>query len=563
MKKTLVLRFHNFLPFLFLGILVFLAACQKQDMEELTGMPEDSHTVDDADFDAASPAADYRSSYVLVYEQNVWKSGWQLLVDGAQSSLMGKDVKVMIKPTNTVSFNSYAMPSWRTLQTGNANANVYTTREVLQSTLQGSEDHADFYSWAGDGTSYHIKVYARTVGGGGGGGAFNCAFNAPAFPGSLQIGIEAGRPVNEQNGNNELDDIIFPGNSPNTLIKNSGAKFVRLNFFRPTNYSQTDYSWLDTYDDIVCHFHEKNIPIYALVSDVVGGDGSADGYYGYWGGASQWIDYYVDAFEKIVQRYQGEIFIYESFNEPNVWVSPTGPAKMQPDKFAELLEETYQRLKPGGTNPYGITLVSGPLEAHDGYPQSGTNYDYAGAANYFNQVLNAGEQNHGWHYNYRPFDGIGYHIYVRKYSGGQWDLEGGIHESLEAIWDETNGRMPWNKRQLYISEVGWNAELMYNRLQGGVTSTIEAHANFISRGLQTLKNNSWRVKAVSFFSITSFNNGEGPGVEDFGLTRPDYLAQFGISPTGYKWNCWCVYQKMVINGLSDSSARSQCGVSNY
>lgn len=410
-------------------------------------------------------------------------------------------------------------------------------------------------------TNAAIDVNTNNNGGGTSGGTdFNCPHSANAFPGSFTIGIDGAQPIMANGGNAMSITTQVENKNRYELINESGAKFVRLNFLRPNNSTQSDdYNWLDVYDNIVCEFARRNIPIYGLVTDVVADDGGMDNYPTYGASQSQdnWIDNYVDAFDVIVKRYQGYITVYESFNEPNVWVADETP-KMTPNKFASLLQKTYNRVRPNGSNPYNVRLITGPLEAHDGYskdpPQNSGSF--SGAGNYFQDVLG--------NLNGHPFDGIGYHVYARKNGGGQWDLELTIHNVLESIWTVTND-VPWNKRQLYISEVGWNAEAMSKRIQGNINDKIEAHANFITRGLKKLKQNNWRIKAVSFFSIESFNTDEEADlIEDFGLVRPYNLKEKEITlPAGKKDKCWCVYQKMVRDGKDAATARSQCGVDNY
>jgi len=231
-------------------------------------------------------------------------------------------------------------------------------------------------------------------------------------------------------------------------------------------------------------------------------------------------------------------------------------------QFAELLNKTYERLKPNGTNPYKITLVSGPLEAHDLYPKepNATTY-YGGAADYFEQVRTIGENSFSWGVNgYYPFDAIGYHIYINQHVNGQENnqIENSINQSLTAIWNVTSN-LPTNKWKLYISEIGWNSELMSDRLNDNVTTNEEAQANFMMRAIKHIANNhSGGVKAVSFFSLMSFNNDEGPGLEDFGIARPQYYDN-----TGKKEPCFCTFQKLAINPWNHWPVIADCNVSNY
>jgi len=552
-----------------IGIAALFTACEQQDLDKLTpeGKPKGNELPVITEFDLPDENTLDNRSYQLVSEltqTNRWLKDWNLLVDGNHPTLKNKDVKVEITTSAGVSFSSYLIPSWATFETGWVNANATTSREVLKSEI-GNNTHPAFYTWSSDWTSYDIKVYIKNPGGGNPGGCNTTA----SFPQNFALGIDGGQPVDGANGNNLMGNTEFPGKTRYKLIEESGAKFVRINFFRPSGFKQNQYdNWLDDYDAIINHFH-PNIPIYAVVTDVVGNDipghnnGSTDDYPTNepWK-QSPWIEAYVDAFEKIVQRFCGRIAVYESFNEPNVWRHGQQQPKMAETQFAQLLDETHKRLKPAGTNPYKITLVSGPLEAHDLYPRdpNGATY-YGGGADYFREVLRIGRSSFSWGTNgYYPFDAIGYHIYVNQHVNGQGNnqVENSIDQSLNAIWNVTSN-LPANKWKLYISEMGWNSELMGNRLNGNVTSVEEVQANFMMRAIKHIANShSWRVKAVSFFSLMSFNNDEGPGLEDFGIARPQYYAN-----TGYKEPCFCAFKKLAANPWNHWPVITGCNVSNY
>lgn len=584
MKKFFFLKKTNqsfyLLLTLFLVIGVFLSSCDNESLDDFE--PESSVEIQPVPpqptgnelpaitefLDIPDNQASLRN-YTVVFNGVLNRpDGWNLLYDGGAHP--GKDIKVSIRPRD-YSAGLYAreIPGYENLGEISANAWQTVELEVLHQNISPGEK-VNFFVWSSNSVTYDVVVSVRDAGNGNsscGLNAPNCNATAPNFPSNTPIGIDAGNPITIDGGTNLMNNDEWGGNTTNGMIASSNAQFVRLNFFRPTNYGQNNDGWLDTYDDIVCHFNSNNIPIYAVITDVVGGDGSHVNGYVNTSDKIAWINNYVNTFEKIVQRYCGKIHVYESYNEPNTWISGTNPnPKMSQSNFAYLLNEVYNRVKPGGSNPYDITVVTGPLEANDTYT---CGFTYDGAANYFVGVLNFGVANYNWdqnNNNFYPFDGVGYHIYVRRECSGQFDLEYGIDLSLDAIWNKPQyGAIPNSRKMLYISEIGWNSERMQhpdywdarNRVRGALNTKEKAQANFITRGLDQLKTNAWRVKAISHFSLKSFDNGESAGIEDFGLFRPSYLPN-----PGFKTPCWCVYQKMA-SGLSGGTARSQCGVGSY
>lgn len=559
--KLISTRWVLIMAYALIGSAALFTACEQQSMDDLAPLET-----------AIDSSIDDRSGYQFLRPETVEFKGWGKVFDANKADLKGKDIKLEIMPSTAVAtINVNARWSGRQI-TQFKNTGAWKTKvvEVRADQLTGSETHIDVHSWTNFKTKFYVKVYVRNGGGvnpppptGGG-----CNTTA-SFPTSFALGIDGGQPVEPTTGTNSMRNTEFTLNGTTKtryqLIPESGAKFVRINFFRPSNFSQNDYSWLNTYDNIVDHFRSKNIAIYAVITDVVGGDNRSD-YYPTNESSfnqNQWIDKYVEAFEKIAQRYCGKIAIYETFNEPNAWAPRDWGAKSRitETQFASMLDKTYRRLKPNGTNPYNITLVTGPLEAHDRYPQNpGDIVDYNGAAFYFNEVLNKGRQNHNWNNNNYPFDAIGYHIYVSKYMGGEFNqgLEKGIDQSLAAIKNITNS-LPAHKRKIYLSEIGWNSELMHNRLKGNVTTTEEAQANFMMRAIKHLaSNHSSTVKAVSFFSLMSFNS-VAEGVADFGIVRSH---NFG-NKQGYKQPCFCAYQQLAANPWNHWNVKSKCGVSDY
>jgi len=231
-------------------------------------------------------SVDDRSGYQFLRTETAKDlKDWKKVFEGNKAELKDKDIKLEIMPSQAVTtINVNARWSGR-LITQFKNTRAWQTRvvEVLANQLTGSETHIDVHSWSSVKTTYYVKVYVRDSNGGGNppptGSSFNCSHNPLAFPGSFTIGIEGAQPVNNNNGSNNMTITTqVEGKNRYQHIDESGANFVRLNFFRPNNFSQNDYSWLNTYDNIVCEFASRGIAIYGLVTDVVAGDGGPDNY---------------------------------------------------------------------------------------------------------------------------------------------------------------------------------------------------------------------------------------------------------------------------------------------
>lgn len=256
-----------------------------------------------------------------------------------------------------------------------------------------------------------------------------------------KLGIEANQPI-EGNG-----QIAARLRNPD-FITTTGAHWLRLNFVLPN----ADY--LDRYDTIVNSFIARDMKIYATVGhdatiDFRVGDMLRDPNSTL---AIPWIKAYAKRFLDVVERYQGKIFVYEAFNEPNGWQGGQ-QSIVHPRWFVYMMNHLYQTIQP---RQRGIRLISGPLES--------TWVNNNEGAEYLNEVYKIGN----WAPGEAPWDGVGYHIYVGedpaspKGSPGSIDLDDirNTYKSfLNKIWGVINFHDPRTKNLLFISEFGWTSIL--------------------------------------------------------------------------------------------------------
>lgn len=235
------------------------------------------------------------------------------------------------------------------------------------------------------------------------------------------------------------------------LVKESGAKYVRLNFIVTSSQSGTsDPNFISMYDSIINAYRAANVTIYGLI----GAQAVKQGYNR--NDPGSFIDPFKTAASDIITRWQGVVKVYELFNEPNDWAGGT-TAQMTPYWFAKLLQSVYEMKY---YNHWPATLISGPLFSFDG----------TDASDYLYQTYVAGMTMLAWDWFHQyagtyPLDGIGYHIYTTQGSTDPNTVASGINKNLNGIWQ--NGVLrgeryrfpnsdPGNKK-LWVSEYGWGS----------------------------------------------------------------------------------------------------------
>jgi len=355
--------------------------------------------------------------------------------------------------------------------------------------------------------------------------------NTTIFPTGFVIGLEAGDAIDRNSGVNSMTNIVNDNKNRYEYLTQSGAKFVRINFYKPRNYTGSDFNWIARYDAVVNELVEnRKIPIYAVVTDVVGGalehQHRPTSYPTRWGAdweKKAWIDKYALAFKEITKRYKGKITHYESFNEPDNWIPDNNEPAMAFDDYAYLLEKTWNAVKAGG-NPNNITLISGPVLAHDkglnAFCGSTTQEEdkYNNGACYLKEAIT---KNNGTPY----FDAVGYHIYVDE-NGGNPAYS--VQKSADALKNMLVSK--GLNKDVYISEIGWDS----NKIP------IPTQANAIEQGLNKLRSlkNSHRIKGVCLFSLSDFQT--EAIIEKYGLVTPDYMN----NGDGFEKGAWYRFKSM-------------------
>ena len=395
--------------------------------------------------------------------------------------------------------------------------------------------------------------------------------------GSLKVGIDLNRPIDPGSG-----AIVGPVSAP-TLVAETGAQWVRLNFVRGPWSSPTDptrrqgRSWLESYRHIVDELTEawggSGPHIYGLVSDEAAQrhpgnlfrfpprevawamrrqysdaelrhidtfNGEQRRLIGQT--PEQWIDQYTNHFEMIVDAFKDRIHVYETYNEPDDWHhfpenekhNPWGKmwdqAWIHPYWMAHMLESIYQRVKSKG-----VKIISPPLQ--------GLREDPTGPWTYLSNLYRMGMQLYGWGRNNKPFpfDGIGYHIYVHEGYQARSTVTANIlrtythHlDSIEKLVKHYEGQS--SGKQFYISEFGWPTD----------DPNSEAHQQFQAEAMKSafkvFKEDS-RVALAIWFCTQDFS-------KKYGLFK-----EGAMSPGQRKRISMTAFQTVTGLNLPDTSTK--------
>lgn len=316
-----------------------------------------------------------------------------------------------------------------------------------------------------------------------------------------RIGIDANYPLE---GFGPSPRVANPA-----IIADTGVGWVRLNFVRGNWQSVEDPGWEQSFRQIVTGLKDRGLKIYGLIhAEAVN--------LGDFGDALRqrpsdfafqqaWVDRYVDTFAGIVRRFQGDVAVWESFNEPDDW--HTGKNNwVHPGWFAIILERLYHKVKfEMGFSQ--VRLVSGPVQ--------GLTINGNAGAEYLRQTYREGKKRFGWGSSGRafPFDGVGYHLYVEE-GVRPWNEQArqvpityarylqGIKDVIQA---EEGGRRP-----IFVSEIGWHSN-------GGQE---DFQSQNLPLGLELLLKDPWIELAV-WFCTQDF--GPLDGNKFYGVYRPGGL----------------------------------------
>lgn len=480
---------RQILVFTAILLIGFFTACEQQEVLNGVSLTEQKapETLPKTD---QNPLITSAEGELETRQQLTMAPGWNYIDDVSTWRLQNGTTTVTLSgATGNLYFGSIGRPDWSYIYSMSGWVNAYSTKTYTydSSTPLGGKQYVGvwFYNPGGYITC-NVNISFNE----------NTTSNPGLFPAGFVIGLESGDVINGNHGNNIMYDKVSNNKDRYQYLQESGAKFVRINFFKPGNHNGSDYGWLSAYDQVVNELTNRNIPIYAVVTGVVGGDFPATG--DYWS-QRNWIDTYATTFRHITDRYNGKITHYESFNEPNNWVAFQTPA-MPYDDYAYLLQQTWNKVKAGG-NPNNITLISGPVLAHD----MGAN-PLCGGSIYNNgpcYLQRAIEHTGGTAY----FDAVGYHIYVAQGGG---NIPYSVQQSADIVKNMLESKGIY--KDIYISEIGWDTQ----RVGGN-------QATYIEQGLNTLRNlkNTHRIKGVSLFGLADFVTPNKR--EEFGLVAPDYM----------------------------------------
>ena len=174
-----------------------------------------------------------------------------------------------------------------------------------------------------------------------------------------KMGIDGNRPIDSSSG------AIAAQVSDPTIIANTGAAFVRINFVLGPWSSPDDSTihagrtWFQVYDKIIDDFLDQGVEVYGLIGSEATSRPdpgrpfprriARPGRRGLVAGICQQL-------RGIVAHFAGRVDVYESFNEPNDWHGGSSNW-IHSYWFAKMLRVIYKTVKID--NGHNVTLVSG------------------------------------------------------------------------------------------------------------------------------------------------------------------------------------------------------------
>jgi hypothetical protein len=242
----------------------------------------------------------------------------------------------------------------------------------------------------------------------------------------------------------------------------------------------------------------------------------------------EWLDQYVEQFLAIVERFHEDVEVFESFNEPDDWHGQDRNW-VHPGWFAIMLQRIYTAVR---SNPYleHVKLVSGPLQGLDANRNA--------AADFLQATYRAGKTWFGWGQGNTPvpFDGVGYHLYVR--TGFSPDLpqqEQALRTTLRRYLEgmhQVIRQEEGSDRPLCVSEVGWNSRIERQEIQ----RREEFQAQSLRAGLETICADPL-VALGCYFCTQDF----GTKARDmhYGLYRAGDLTPEGRKPAFHTFKALC------------------------
>jgi hypothetical protein len=296
-----------------------------------------------------------------------------------------------------------------------------------------------------------------------------------------KIGIDANRPIDPKTGE------IQPQVADPDVIASTGTRWVRLNFVLGPWSGPGDTTlhsgrtWAGAYQKIISGLRGRGLHIYGLVGAEAVPKDPGDEYRQAAPGPdaeSLWMDRYAEHFGAIVEMFHEDVEVFESFNEPDDW---HGGRRnwVHPSWFAIMLQRIHAavRAKPELEH---AKLVSGPLQGLQDNKNAAVFYLYS--------TYQAGKALFGWGDNDTPFpfDGVGYHIYVRgAYTPNREAQKRAIRSMVRRYLDAMHRVIRQEEGQdkpLYVSEVGWTSNVDWRLIQ----RREQFQAESLKAGLETV-----------------------------------------------------------------------------
>jgi hypothetical protein len=301
------------------------------------------------------------------------------------------------------------------------------------------------------------------------------------------------------------------------IMRDSGAKWVRLHFRLNARHSQWHEPLLAAYQQVVQNLRREKLHILGLVT------------YESWPGTqAQWIENsaevhggngdnaYIRAFAEKALRtllaHFPDVTHWEIWNEPNCWTTHPpgnreklpGQSYVYPSNFAWMLRRSFEEIH---RSQRPAALVAGGLLGADftGNPDADV------AAPYLREVFAKGKEFAGWEeirrrYGTWPADHWGLHLYVSAGSRADADYFAKFSVAFVRALQELEG--PKMRKQVWITEVGWATP------PNGL-SEVDQAAN-ITTMLQVLRAQP-QIGPVFYFKLTD----EPAAALYYGLLRAD------------------------------------------
>jgi hypothetical protein len=350
-------------------------------------------------------------------------------------------------------------------------------------------------------------------------------------PAHHKTGIDANRPIDPGTGR------IEPQVADPDIVAATSAGWVRLNFILGPWSGPDDDSlhegrtWAETYEQIITGFGERGLRIYGLIGAEAMPEGPGDRFRApplagdvY----DDWLHRYVACFVRIVQMFHADVGVFESFNEPDDWHGQQS-SWVHPRWFAIMLQRIYTAVR-SEPELERVKLVSGPLQ--------GLESNRNAAVHYLQEVYRAGKEWFGWGRGGRPFpfDGIGYHIYVKgDYNPNRPARERAIRTlcrrylgAMHQVVRQQEGQ----DRPVFVSEMGWNSRVEPREYQ----LREEFQASCMRAGLATVCSDPL-VELAVWFCVQDFST----QTKDmhFGLYRSGGLAPGRRKPAFHTFQAFC------------------------